>query len=105
MLSDAVSMTRAAGERAEDEHIESSGEDIVSHRLSMEAQGDTGVKDFPSAGGGGAVRPQICGRDCRSIPRGGGCGGLRGRWRLAGGCLRWVGGRLWGWAYWPWCVV
>jgi hypothetical protein len=55
-------VTRAAGERAEDEHIESSGKEIVSHRLSMEAYGGVSVKNLPidrqwDAGFRGSLNP------------------------------------------------
>ena len=54
MLRDAVSVARAAGERAQDEHVESAGQEVVSHRLSMEAWEVARVKDYPSTDDGTA---------------------------------------------------
>jgi hypothetical protein len=69
MLGDAVSVASAAGERAEDEHVESAGEEVVSHRLSMEAYGVVGVKSFPigERWEGTAVRATIRGGANREI--------------------------------------
>jgi hypothetical protein len=47
VLGDTVAVARATGERAEDEHVESAGEQVVSHRLSMEAYEGARVNNFP----------------------------------------------------------
>ena len=46
VLGDTVAVTRAAGKGAENEHVESAGEEVVSHRLSMEALCEERVKGF-----------------------------------------------------------
>src|SRR5712675_1598885 len=55
MLGDAVAMAGPAGERAKDQHVESSREEVVSHRLSMEAYGGLRVNHFPIGGRWGSL--------------------------------------------------